>query len=155
MNRQPRNHHVETGVTLHGFVLHGRDVFEAGRRNVPVPAGPFLPRPSWRVAARAKKRHEETNIRGLLSGQLARSTSLLCVHLCFLWSLEELRRSRLLRSRLRLRFSRLRLPRSLLQLRCFSPRLGGELLRLRFLCRSLSRSVESKHKDTERHKNAS
>lgn len=59
---------------------------------------------------------------------------LLRAHLCFLCSLEELRPSRLLRSRLRL-------PRSLLQLRCLSPRLGGEMLRLLFLCRSRSRSV--------------
>lgn len=59
--------------------------------------------------------------------------------LCFLWSREELRRSRLFLSRLRLRFSRLRLPRSLLQLRCLSPR-PGDPLRLLFLCRSLSRS---------------
>lgn len=57
-------------VTLHGFVLHGRDVFEAGWRNIPVPAGPFLPGPSGRVAAGAKRRHEGANTGGLLVGRL-------------------------------------------------------------------------------------
>lgn len=47
-------------------------------------------------------------------------------NLCFLWSREELRRSRLLRSRLR----------------CLSPA-SGESLWLRFLCLSRSRSEES------------
>lgn len=48
-------------------------------------------------------------------------------HLRLLCSLEELRRSRLLRSRLRLRR--------------FSPRQAGDPLRLRLLCLSLSRSA--------------
>lgn len=74
-------------------------------------------------------------------------------HLCFLWSREELRRSRLFLSRLRLRFSRLRLPRSLLQLRCLSPR-PGDPLRLLFLCRSLSRSVRSGKTQDDKHDRA-
>lgn len=57
-------------------------------------------------------------------------------HLRFLWSRDELRRSRLLRSRLRLLFSRLRR---------FSPRQAGDPLRLLLLFLSLSRSVQTQY----------
>lgn len=42
----------QAAPTLHGFVLQRRDVFEARRGDVPVPARPFLPAPLWRVAGR-------------------------------------------------------------------------------------------------------
>lgn len=98
---------------------------------------------------KAHRRRDKTSLSGsifTIKACWCRSARVLVLQLyptdlCFLWSLEELRRSRLFRSRLRLLFSRLRLPRSLLQLRCLSPR-PGDPLRLLFLCLSLSLSVK-------------
>lgn len=128
-------------ITLHSFVLHRCDVLKARRRNIPVFTRLFLSRsPRW-----AARRRESPHKPVLVTAGVQDWFVFLLVReepdLCFLCSLEELRRSRLFRSRLRLLFSRLRLPRSLLQLRCLSPR-PADPLRLRFLCRSLSLSVD-------------
>lgn len=113
--------------TLHSFILHGGDVFKARRGDVPVPAHPFLPAPLWRMAGRTA---QLGSVSTATAGRLALHP--VPTHLRFLWSREELRRSRLLRSRLRLLFSRLRR---------FSPRQAGDALRLLLLFLSLSRSV--------------